>query len=100
MGFIDFDIYVRGRAREALFKAIEKRGLRTESVKSLKNCWELIVRRISERFMAEYEKWKEMAEGLRKAGLEIGYNRYGHCVAYCDTEAKKVIRDMFGRAWV
>ena len=100
MGFIDFDIYVRGRAREALFKAIEERGLRAESVKDLKDCWELITRRIAKRFMIRYEKMREMCEGLQEVDPRVSYNRYGHCVTYCNLEAKRIIKDMFGRAWI
>jgi hypothetical protein len=99
MGFIDFPIYVKGRAREALQKAINERGLRSESVRSLKFCWELIIGRISERFMRVYEEYAEMTRVLQKVDRNISYNRYGHCVTYCNAEAKRIIRQMFGRAW-
>jgi hypothetical protein len=100
MGFIDFPVYVRGRAREALRKAIIERDLKQESVSSLKDCWELIIYRIAERFLAVYEKTAEMYEGLQKVDRSISYNRYGHCVSYCDSEVKRIIKQMFGRAWI
>lgn len=100
MGFIDFDIYVRGRAREALQEAIKERGLCRDTIVSLRDCWELIIGRITERFAAIYDERVETLGIWRNHFPGISYNRYAHCVCYCRREAKRIIRQMFGRAWV